>query len=328
MQDIKLENKQRSTPQGSIRTAWTPQPQGAPTQPNSPRVRSDPTMNTATQSTRRDTHDFNPTGWVLNHHKDNFILELKDPETKKSEGDVENPSTRAASWSSRRFRVNFAQLQNMRMRKLQSRLVKDAVNMYFTSKEPEQWEETLQQYSKHFPRVSFVFNLSFADPFNAAKACQDYDYMTACSKRERDPFLATGEYWIDHRVIQRAMESVPREFRDGPFDIIQSIQKWRYEDDTSTIGGTRNASNRKLATKGFYKRLRTAAISGVFLLGPMWLMALHHELHTALVSTTLAVALFGFGMSWFLEKESDVLASTAAYAAVLVVFVGLNTPST
>ncbi len=59
----------------------------------------------------------------------------------------------------------------------------------------------------------------------------------------------------------------------------------------------------------------------------MWLKALHPELRTVLVSTTIAVVLFEFGISWFLEKESDVLASTAAYAAVLVVFVGLKTNS-
>ncbi|KAN0098875.1 hypothetical protein V8E51_014538 [Hyaloscypha variabilis] len=123
------------------------------------------------------------------------------------------------------------------------------------------------------------------------------------------------------------MESVPREFRDRHFDRVKSTQKWLDKDDTSTILGSRNASNRKLATKRFYRRLRTAALSGVFLLGPMWLMALHPELRTVLVSTTIAVVLFGFGMSWFLEKEPDVLASTAAYAAVLVVFVGLNTNS-
>jgi hypothetical protein len=69
-----------------------------------------------------------------------ILSERKKTKTK----DVENPSISAANWSSRRFRVNFAQLNHMRMRKLQSRLVNDVVNMCFTSTEPAQWEETLQ----------------------------------------------------------------------------------------------------------------------------------------------------------------------------------------
>ncbi|KAN0098876.1 hypothetical protein V8E51_014539 [Hyaloscypha variabilis] len=148
MQDIELEYKERSTLQGSIRSPPTSRQQGAPssrTQPHSPRVSISPATNTPMQSNRRDTCAFDPTGWVLNHHKENFILELIDPDMKKSETkDVENPSISAANWSSRRFRVNFAQLNHMRMRKLQSRLVNDVVNMCFTSTEPAQWEETLQ----------------------------------------------------------------------------------------------------------------------------------------------------------------------------------------
>jgi hypothetical protein len=68
-----------------------------------------------------------------------------------------------------------------------------------------------------------------------------------------------------------------------------------------------------------------AVLGGVFLLVPMWLMVLHRTRYTALVSTTVFVAFFGLVMVRFLEKEMEVLSVTAAYAAVLVVFVGLNT---
>ncbi len=75
----------------------------------------------------------------------------------------------------------------------------------------------------------------------------------------------------------------------------------------------------------FGHRLWIAAFGGIFLVGPMWLMVLHHTRYTSLISTTVAVVLFGLIMAYKLEKESDVLSSTAAYAAVLVVFVGVNT---
>ena len=43
--------------------------------------------------------------------------------------------------------VSFAELQRMRLRKLQIKLVKQAVDMHHTGQETEDWEETLQQYS-------------------------------------------------------------------------------------------------------------------------------------------------------------------------------------
>ena len=58
----------------------------------------------------------------------------------------------------------------------------------------------------------------------------------------------------------------------------------------------------------------------------MWLMVLwFNTLYTSLIATTLFVALFGLLMASVLEKPIDVMSSTAAYAAVLVVFVGLTT---
>lgn len=75
--------------------------------------------------------------------------------------------------------------------------------------------------------------------------------------------------------------------------------------------------------KGFQQRLGVAAVGGVFLIVPMWLMILHNTLYTAQVSTTVFVAIFGLIMALFLDSLKDVLSSTAAYAAVLVVFVGL-----
>jgi hypothetical protein len=122
------------------------------------------------------------------------------------------------------------------------------------------------------------------------------------------------------------MESVHDEkFFKFEFDEYPSLEKCRGDEDNSPIGGTRNENNRKARFKSFHKRLLIAALGGFLLLGPMWLMVLHHTLYTALVSTTVCVAVFELSMCFYLDKETDVLSSTAAYAAVLVVFVGLNT---
>ena len=77
--------------------------------------------------------------------------------------------------------------------------------------------------------------------------------------------------------------------------------------------------------KGFRQRLAMAAVGAAFLIAPMWLMVLHNTLYTALVSTTVFVMVFGLVMALRLDKLMDVMSATAAYAAVLVVFVGLTT---
>ena len=108
------------------------------------------------------------------------------------------------------------------------------------------------------------------------------------------------------------------------FKKVDSIGSWK-EGKAIPIGGTRNENHKESEWKNFRKRLQMAVLGGVFLLAPMWLMVLHRTKYTALVSTTVFVAFFGLIMAKFLEKEMDVLSVTAAYAAVLVVFVGLNT---
>lgn len=77
--------------------------------------------------------------------------------------------------------------------------------------------------------------------------------------------------------------------------------------------------------KDFRKRIGVAMVGGIFLIAPMWLIVLHNTLYTSLIATTVCVALFGLLMASVLEKPIDVMSSTAAYAAVLVVFVGLTT---
>ncbi len=151
--------------------------------------------------------------------------------------------------------------------------------------------------------------------------------MNECSQRLEDPFLASGEHFVDYWVIKQAINSAKhrQQFLARDFEPAPSLTPWKGREDTNPIGGTRSETVRNARIKGFVKRVTIAACGGAFLVGPMWLMVLHHTKYTALVSTTVCVVAFGFFMASFLEREIDVLSSTAAYAAVLVVFVGLNT---
>jgi branched-subunit amino acid transport protein len=68
------------------------------------------------------------------------------------------------------------------------------------------------------------------------------------------------------------------------------------------------------------------AFGGIALIGPMLLMSLHRDLETSLITCSVATALFtvALAISGKNLKGQEVLGATAAYAAVLVVFVGTS----
>lgn len=152
---------------------------------------------------------------------------------------------------------------------------------------------------------------------------KDYDYMLESSKLSHDYFYATGERAVDRYVIRRLAGDL--DSLGGQTSKVQPIELWY--DKNTTIGGTRNRNVRKTRIKAFWDRLLLAAIGGALLVGPMWLMMLRDELYTRLITTTVCVAFLAFLASWRLDKSDQVLQATAAYAAVLVVFVGLTNSS-
>lgn len=162
--------------------------------------------------------------------------------------------------------------------------------------------------------------------FNLAKALQDYDYMQDRSKSARDPFLATGEYAIDDFVLRSFGERLESE----DLKKVSSLKAWQKDllDDPDQrhdpLCGTRSGNESRLLKQGLWTRIMLAAIGGAFLIAPMWLMVLNGGLYSTLGTTTGCVAIFGLVMAFMLEEGKDVLGSTAAYAAVLVVFVGTS----
>jgi len=73
-------------------------------------------------------------------------------------------------------------------------------------------------------------------------------------------------------------------------------------------------------------RFLLAFIGGASLVVPMLVMSIHRSKTKSLVTVSIAVLLFSFVLSMALKlRNNDVLAATAAYAAVLVVFVGTST---
>ncbi|KAG4220377.1 hypothetical protein PC116_g31144 [Phytophthora cactorum] len=71
-----------------------------------------------------------------------------------------------------------------------------------------------------------------------------------------------------------------------------------------------------------------SVIGGAFLVVPVWIMVLVESTYTSLITTTVFVFVGGFAAAGVLRDNLQVVSVTAAYAAVLVVFVGANGSST
>lgn len=69
-----------------------------------------------------------------------------------------------------------------------------------------------------------------------------------------------------------------------------------------------------------------AIFGGLALLVPVIIMTLVHGVTESLVTTSVAIVLFALALAVYATNTSgkDILAATAAYAAVLVVFIGAS----
>ncbi|UKZ86722.1 uncharacterized protein TrAFT101_002546 [Trichoderma asperellum] len=86
---------------------------------------------------------------------------------------------------------------------------------------------------------------------------------------------------------------------------------------------------RRVQKKAFTARLVFALMIGVSLIGPILIMTLHESTSASLCTVSVATFIFALVMALFATEVDgkDVLAATAAYAAVLVVLFGTSTPS-
>ena len=156
--------------------------------------------------------------------------------------------------------------------------------------------------------------------------------MQDCATKKNDPFLVTSSRCLDAAVIKEHLNGI-RSTLDP--DVDQELIKLCMEDCSfpkpidihkpEVLGGYRNTTIKETKSKNFVVRLCMATLGLVFIVGPMLLMVLHNTKLTALLTTSVCVGAFGVMMAKALEKPFDVLSATAAYAAVLMVFVGTNT---
>lgn len=165
----------------------------------------------------------------------------------------------------------------------------------------------------------------------------DWEFIksSALNGRNEDPFILTTEKTADRRLIQDVAEEWREDYSTYITKDLDKFNRdygrsWRPADPADggipdlEFFGSRVDMNRKQAAKAYLNKVVMAAIGGAFLIGPMLLMVLHKTLLTTLLTSSICVFAFGLLMAMFLEKPFDVLSATAAYAAVLVVFIGTS----
>ncbi|KAF2677148.1 hypothetical protein K458DRAFT_409895 [Lentithecium fluviatile CBS 122367] len=79
-------------------------------------------------------------------------------------------------------------------------------------------------------------------------------------------------------------------------------------------------------SRGYLSRLKMALFGGIALVAPMLIMKLRPSKLTGLLTTSLFVLAVAIILAWYMKdaNKKDILGATAAYAAVLVVFVGTS----
>ena len=92
-------------------------------------------------------------------------------------------------------------------------------------------------------------------------------------------------------------------------------------------GGSRHRKDTAIQqTREFLNRVKMALFGGIALVAPMLIMTLHPTELTTLLTTSIFVLVVAVILAWYMKEadKKDILAATAAYAAVLVVFVGAS----
>ena len=157
--------------------------------------------------------------------------------------------------------------------------------------------------------------------------------MAKFSRQPNDPYIASSERSHDNNLLQRAMNHRGKTASDwgnlSDPDNLVNLKKYAastgpWEDPSAALYASPIANTRgETLRRALWSRVGGACVGGIFLIGPMWLLVLKQQLYLLLGVTTGCVSAFGLLMAWYLNTLETVFMATLAYAAVLMVFVGV-----
>ncbi|KAH6640125.1 hypothetical protein F5144DRAFT_86480 [Chaetomium tenue] len=249
-----------------------------------------------------------PEKWIWTHYGQHLVTKVKPWPFMPSKQGEES------------FEVNLAEVQRMYLVQLRIRLARHIGQWAKTGELRVSWNRQHQKNENGDANDNEQMGAEDCwedDLHKYVQGLQDYDYMDKRNQQSSsDPFRMTGEKKLDRIILEAAIgEATQRQFRGRH---ARDVRKW--DSHMGAIVPSRTESR----YRNLLSRLVVSAIGAGFLIGPMWLMILETGLYVALISTTVFVAIFGALAACFLDEHIHVLSSTAAYAAVLVVFVGLT----
>lgn len=160
-----------------------------------------------------------------------------------------------------------------------------------------------KERSQHFFPETAHSDFPDVVPFDT----ENYRCLPRVSKAALEPFSD------EIREFLRAYLPVQLSWTDAEKEISPDSYKDKLRPRTLSPNGDRLA------------RFLVAMVGALFILVPMYIMALHQNRNKNLITTTVAVLLFALLCSVTLRTSNDqTLGATAGYAAVLTVFVGLT----
>jgi hypothetical protein len=148
------------------------------------------------------------------------------------------------------------------------------------------------------------------------------------TKEEYENFLIdTTACVVGLRKAKLANASDSESFQPAHDIISLSINGWNPEFESSN--STKTLQDLTTNINAFIQRLSFAVLGGFALIIPMLIMKLYPTTLTVCLTTALFVIVAALLLALFMQdtEPKDVLGITAAYAAVLVVFVGTSTTS-
>jgi hypothetical protein len=149
---------------------------------------------------------------------------------------------------------------------------------------------------------------------------RNIDFMTQCALRgyDEDPFIMKSSRALERGAMEKAGLIPEHVLPAGQLPV-------PYDHNRPQLKRGRNETNRAAEKKKRLLRFSMAAMGGLLLLVPVIIMATVPGLVASLVTTCVATLVFALLIAWRTDLgPNEVLATTAAYAAVLVVFVGTS----
>lgn len=153
---------------------------------------------------------------------------------------------------------------------------------------------------------------------------RDLEYMQEHAARhakndELDPFYLKSSKHLQQLAMEGAGWIPDHVLPEGPLPIA------RDRDNPQLPGLSRTVAHRASESEQLWIRFSMASAGGLVLVVPMLIMANLESKTASLVTTCVAMFLFAAGITFGTHLKPDqVLGATAAYAAVLVVFVGTS----